>query len=65
MLRMRLRPHEPIEGALKRFKKLLERSGIRKEMRRSKYYEKPSECRRRAARKRLKKIKQATAITSR
>jgi small subunit ribosomal protein S21 len=61
MLKMRLRMHESIDAALKRFKKLVERSGIRKEMRRSKYYEKPSESRRRAARNRLKKIKQAEA----
>ncbi len=58
MLKMRLRPQESIEGALKRFKKLIERSGIRTEMKRSAYYEKPCERRRRAARKRLKKILQ-------
>ncbi|MBY0587629.1 30S ribosomal protein S21 [bacterium] len=60
VLRMRLRSGEHIEGALKRFKKLIERSGIRTEMKRSAYYEKPSERRRRAERKRLKKIRQAT-----
>lgn len=59
-MRMRLRSGEHIEGALKRFKKLIERSGIRTEMKRSAYYEKPCERRRRAERKRLKKIRQAT-----
>ena len=59
MLKMRLRQNEGIEVALKRFKKLIERSGIRTEMKRNAYYEKPSERRRRAARKRLKKIMQA------
>ncbi len=54
MLKMRLRPNESIDQALKRFKKLIERSGIRTEMKRSAYYEKPSERRRRADRKRLK-----------
>ncbi|MBX9652208.1 30S ribosomal protein S21 [bacterium] len=58
---MRLRSGEHIEGALKRFKKLIERSGIRTEMKRSAYYEKPSERRRRAERKRLKKIHMASA----
>ncbi|QDU64117.1 30S ribosomal protein S21 [Planctomycetes bacterium Pan216] len=58
---MRLRTNESIEQALKRFKKLIERSGIRTEMKRSAYYEKPSERRRRAQRKRLKKILQANA----
>jgi small subunit ribosomal protein S21 len=61
MLKMRLRAGESIEGALKRFKKLIERSGIRTEMKRSAYYEKPSERRRRAARKRIKKINQQQA----
>lgn len=60
MLKMRLRQNESIEQALKRFKKLMERSGIRTEMKRSAYYEKPCERRRRAERKRRKKIAQAT-----
>ena len=33
---------------MRRFKKLLERSGLKKEMRKRKYYEKPCEIRRRA-----------------
>lgn len=61
MLKMRLRTGESVDQALKRFKKLIERSGIRTEMKRSAYYEKPSERRRRSARKRLKKILQANA----
>lgn len=47
-LRMRLFDREPIGGALRRFKKLLERSGLQKELRKRKHYEKPSEVRRRA-----------------
>lgn len=47
-LRMRLFDREPIGGALRRFKKLLERSGLQKELRKRKHYEKPSEIRRRA-----------------
>lgn len=42
---------EPIEKALKRFKRLCEKAGIRKEVRARRYYEKPSEIRRRAIRK--------------
>jgi small subunit ribosomal protein S21 len=45
---MRIRDKEPIAIALRRFKKLVERSGIQKELRRHKYYEKPCETRRRA-----------------
>jgi small subunit ribosomal protein S21 len=64
MLKMRLRAGETVDQALRRFKKLIERSGIRTEMKKSAYYEKPSERRRRATRKRLKKIKQAAEATS-
>lgn len=47
-LRMRVYDRESIGMALRRFKKLLERSGITKELRKHKNYEKPSELRRRA-----------------
>jgi len=47
-LRMRVHDREPIGAALRRFKKLLERSGLTKELRKRKYYEKPCEARRRA-----------------
>jgi small subunit ribosomal protein S21 len=45
---MRIYEREPIGAALRRFKKLLERSGVQKELRKRKYYEKPCEVRRRA-----------------
>ena len=47
-LRMRVHDREPIGAALRRFKKLLERSGLQKELRKRKHYEKPCEARRRA-----------------
>jgi small subunit ribosomal protein S21 len=47
-LRMRIHDRESIGMALRRFKKLLERSGVQKELRKRKYYEKPCEVRRRA-----------------
>jgi small subunit ribosomal protein S21 len=47
-LQMRVHEREPIGLALRRFKKLLERSGVTKELRKRKYYEKPCEVRRRA-----------------
>jgi small subunit ribosomal protein S21 len=45
---MRVHDREPIGAALRRFKKLLERSGLVKELRQRKHYEKPCEVRRRA-----------------
>ncbi len=45
---MRVHDREPIGSALRRFKKLLERSGLIKELRQRRHYEKPCEVRRRA-----------------
>jgi small subunit ribosomal protein S21 len=56
-LRMRVREREPIGAAWRRFKKLLERGGYTKELRKHKYYEKPCEIRRRAELRRLSAIR--------
>ena len=48
MVKLRVRDKESIQDAVRRFRKLVERSGIKKEMRRKEYYEKPSDSRRRA-----------------
>ena len=47
-LRMRVHDRELIGAALRRFKKLLERSGLIKELRKRRHFEKPCEARRRA-----------------
>ena len=59
-LRMRVHDREPIGAALRRFKKLLERSGLLKQLRKRKYYEKPCELRRRAALRKLVAIRKGT-----
>lgn len=48
MVKLTLREKESIQEAVRRFRKLVERSGLKKEMRRREYYEKPSETKRRA-----------------
>lgn len=48
MVVMRVRDRESIQEAVRRFRKLVERSGLKREMRRREYYEKPSETKRRA-----------------
>jgi small subunit ribosomal protein S21 len=53
---MRVHDREPIGVALRRLKKLLERSGLIKELRKRKYFVKPCEARRRA------KLRKLTAI---
>lgn len=59
-LRMRVQDKEPIGAALRRFKKLLERSGLQKELRKKKHYEKPCELRRRAELRRQSVIRKAS-----
>ena len=58
-LRMRVHDREPIGAALRRFKKLLERSGLTKELRKRKHYEKPCEARRRAKLRKQSAIRKA------
>lgn len=60
-LRMRVHDREPIGAALRRFKKLLERSGMKREIRAHEYYEKPCDARRRKAAGRIRAIKKAIA----
>jgi small subunit ribosomal protein S21 len=58
-LRMRVHDREPIGAALRRFKKLLERSGLKKELRKRNHYEKPCEVRRRAKLRKLSAIRKS------
>ncbi len=46
--KVELRPNEPLERALRRFKKKVDREGIIQEIKRHEHYEKPSERKRRA-----------------
>lgn len=48
MVKMFLRDRESIQEAVRRFRKLVERTGIKKEMRKRERYEKPSTIKRRA-----------------
>jgi small subunit ribosomal protein S21 len=48
VVKLTLRDKESAQEAVRRFRKLVERSGIKKEMRVREFYEKPSETKRRA-----------------
>ncbi|MBL8874973.1 MAG: 30S ribosomal protein S21 [Phycisphaerae bacterium] len=52
-IRVKSRSGETVEQMMRRFKKLCEKEGLIKDIRRKEFYEKPSERRRRAARKSL------------
>lgn len=51
MLRVKVRGNESVEQMVRRFKKLCEKEGLTREIKRTSYYEKPSERRRRRMRK--------------
>jgi small subunit ribosomal protein S21 len=55
MPRVDVRPNEPLEKALRRLKKKIEREGVLKALKTRKHYEKPSERRRRKQRNARKK----------
>ena len=51
MSEVRLKKGEPIDKALRRLKKKLDKEGTLKEIRNRRYYEKPSETKRRLAKR--------------
>jgi small subunit ribosomal protein S21 len=54
-IRIKSRGGESIEQMMRRFKKLCEKEGLIKDIKKHQYYEKPSERARRAARKNAKR----------
>lgn len=54
-IRIKSRGGESVEQMLRRFKKLCEKEGLTKDVKRKQYYEKPSERRRREQRKGFKR----------
>jgi small subunit ribosomal protein S21 len=65
MVKLLVRDRETIQEAVRRFRKLVERSGLKKEMRRREFYEKPSEIKRRnhlRAQRRLRKGRLTTSL---
>ena len=57
MVRLRLRDNESVQEAVRRFRKLVEHSGVKKEMRRREFYEKPSEEGRRERRRAVRRAR--------
>lgn len=62
MVKLTLRDKESIQEAVRRFRKLIERSGLKKEMRRREHYEKPSEVNRRAKLRAIRRNKHLQKI---
>ncbi len=56
MIKVRPRGNESIHQMLKRFKRLCQREGLTRDIKRHSYYEKPSERKRRQTRKAQRKV---------
>ena len=57
MVKIVLRERESIQEAVRRFRKIVERSGLKSEMRRRQCYEKPSDVKRRAKDRAIRRAK--------
>ena len=64
-IRIKARGNESAEQMLRRFKKLCEKEGLTKDIKKRAYYEKPSERKQRALRKATKRRQQQAAAKAR
>jgi small subunit ribosomal protein S21 len=64
LVKLTLREQESAQEAVRRFRKLVERSGIKKEMRIREFYEKPSETRRRSRLRAQRRSRRERLISS-
>ena len=55
MIKVKARGNESVEQMIRRFKKMCEKEGLGRDIKRNSYYEKPSERRRRRMRKSIKR----------
>jgi small subunit ribosomal protein S21 len=60
MIKIKAKGNESVQQMMKRFKKMCEKEGLTKDIKRNRYYEKPSERRRRRMRKSIKRVAQGT-----
>jgi len=57
LVKMMLRDRESIQEAVRRFRKIVERSGMKREMRSRERYEKPSDVKRKAKNRAIRRYK--------
>ncbi len=56
MNKIQVKPGEPFDSFIRRFRRVVERAGIIKDIKRKEFYEKPSEKRRRIQSERRRKL---------
>ncbi len=59
MVKIVLRERESVQEAVRRFRKLTERTGLKRELRRRERYEKPSDVKRKAKARAIRRAKKA------
>ena len=64
-VKIMLRERESIQEAVRRFRKIVERSGLKREMRRRERFEKPSDVRRKAKNRAIRRSKAQAQAPSR
>ena len=57
MVKIVLRERESVQEAVRRLRKIVERSGLKRELRRRERYEKPSDVKRRAKNRAIRRFK--------
>ena len=57
MVKIVLRERESVQEAVRRFRKLLDRTGLKRELRRRERYEKPSDVKRKAKNRAIRRAK--------
>ena len=63
VVKLRLRDNESVNEAVRRLRKLVEHAGVKKEMRKREFYEKPSDIRRRDRRRAEMRARRANQPT--
>jgi small subunit ribosomal protein S21 len=62
MIKVKPRPGEPVQAMMRRLKKMCEREGVLREMKRTAYYEKPSDRNRRNFRKAKRRLQKTSEV---
>lgn len=65
MVKIVLRERESVQEAVRRLRKLVERTGLKRELRRREHYEKPSDVKRKARNRAIRRAQSQSKIAGR
>ena len=61
-VKIMLRERESVQEAVRRFRKIVDRSGLKREVRSREYYEKPSDVKRKARNRAIRRAQSRTKV---